>query len=74
MGQFLGEKSVYEKYRQPGNVKISFWLQPLKHYSGAAWYQKKINVPSNWNDRHAELFLERCHWETTLWVDDQLVG
>ncbi len=29
----------YEKYRQPGNVKVPFWLQPKKHYVGAAWYQ-----------------------------------
>ncbi len=30
-----------EKYRQPGNIHIPFWLTPAKHYVGAAWYQKK---------------------------------
>ena len=30
----------YEKYRQKGNIKIPFWLQPEKHYVGVAWYQK----------------------------------
>ena len=64
----------YAKYRQPGNVKISFWLQPVKYYAGIAWYQKKINVSSGWKDHPVELFLERCHWETTLWIDDRLVG
>ena len=27
----------YEKYRQPGNIKVPFWLQPERHYVGAAW-------------------------------------
>src|ERR1700722_4531946 len=30
--------TAYAKYREPGNVKISFWLQPVKHYLGPAWY------------------------------------
>jgi hypothetical protein len=29
---------VYEKFRQPGNIKVPFWLQPEKYYAGAAWY------------------------------------
>ncbi|MEP6596672.1 MAG: sugar-binding domain-containing protein, partial [Ginsengibacter sp.] len=64
----------FAKYREPGNVKVSFWLQPLKHYVGAAWYQKKINIPANWDKRFTEMFLERCHWESTVWIDDQKVG
>lgn len=64
----------FAKYREPGNVKISFWLQPLKHYVGVAWYQKKINIPASWKNKYIELFLERCHWETTLWIDDQQIG
>ena len=64
----------FAKYRQPGNIKISFWLQPLKHYVGVAWYQKKVNIPANWNKRYTQMFLERCHWESTVWIDDQKVG
>jgi len=56
----------FAKYRQPGNTKISFWLQPAKHYTGVAWYKKKVTIPVNWKGRYTELFLERCHWETTL--------
>ncbi|WP_423127913.1 sugar-binding domain-containing protein [Gaoshiqia sp. Z1-71] len=63
----------YARYREEGNLKIPFWLQPLKYYQGAAWYQKEITVPENWNDRSISLFLERCHWESRLWVDDQEV-
>jgi len=66
--------SAYAKYRQPGNIKVSFWLQPLKHYVGVAWYQKKLTIPSTWKEKNIELFLERCHWETTLWVDTMKVS
>jgi hypothetical protein len=64
----------YAKYRKPGNIKVPFWLQPVKYYKGAAWYQKTVNVPAAWKDKHLELFIERSHWETTVWVDDQQVG
>src|SRR6266498_2065306 len=57
-------KPQYAQYRQPGNIKIPFWLQPAKYYKGAAWYQKTINVPANWTSKHIELFIERSHWET----------
>lgn len=64
----------YAKYREPGNVKIPFWLQPEKYYVGAAWYQKMVAIPESWRDEFVELYLERCHWETQVWVDDQKVG
>jgi len=64
----------YAKYREPGNFKIPFWLQPLKYYRGAAWYQKEITIPNDWNGRFIGLFLERCHWESRLWVDSRLIG
>lgn len=75
----IGDSNFYKspdfaKYRQPGNVKVPFWLQPLKYYVGVAWYKKKVIIPENWGKRFTELFLERCHWETTLWVDDKKVG
>lgn len=68
------KSQAYEKYRKPENFKVPFWLQPLKHYQGAAWYQKEVTIPENWKDKQKELFLERCHWETRLWVDDKEAG
>ncbi len=62
------------KYRQPGNIKIPFWLTPLKHYVGVAWYQKEVTVPADWNNRRIMLFLERCHIQTRVWVDDREAG
>lgn len=64
----------YAKFREPGNIKIPFWLQPLKYYKGAAWYQKKVTIPDDWNGQYMGLFLERCHWESRLWVDNKEVG
>jgi len=67
-------KEEYAKYRQPGHIKVPFWLQPEKYYSGAAWYQKTVNIPASWKGKHIQLFLERSHWETTVWLDDVEIG
>ena len=37
----------YARYRKAGNIKIPFWLQPVKKYTGAAWYRKEIEIPKN---------------------------
>ncbi|MGF7080399.1 sugar-binding domain-containing protein [Mucilaginibacter sp. UYCu711] len=67
-------KPQYAKYRKAGNIKVPFWLQPEKYYKGAAWYQKTVDVPASWNEQHIELYIERAHWETTVWVDEQSAG
>jgi hypothetical protein len=64
----------YERYRQPGNIKIPFWLTPVKHYVGPAWYQKQVDVPKSWSGKRIVLLLERCHWETKIWVDGTPAG
>jgi len=63
-----------EKYRKPGNVKIPFWLTPNKHYVGAAWYQKEVTIPASWTGKRITIFLERCHIQSQVWVDDNQVG
>ena len=64
----------YERYRQPGNIKIPFWLKPVKYYKGVAWYQKEFELPSGWNEKNIILFLERPHWETTVYVNGKKSG
>lgn len=59
----------YEKYRQKGNIKVPFWLNPDKHYVGVAWYHKEIHIPSGWKERTIILEIERPHWGTTLYLD-----
>lgn len=63
-----------EKYRKPGNLKIPFWLTPAKHYTGAAWYQKDVEIPANWKGQRVVLSLEYPHSETRVWIDDVEVG
>jgi hypothetical protein len=64
----------YAKYRQPGNIKVPFFLQPEKHYMGAAWYQRDVEIPAAWRDKRVVLSLERPHWETRVWLDGRDIG
>ena len=64
----------YAPYRRPGNIKVPFWLQPDKHYQGAAWYGRTIEIPPDWPGQRITLTLERPHWETRLWLDDREIG
>ena len=43
-------------------------------YMGMAWYQCDVVIPDAWNDKEIILHLERCHWETTVYVDGQSGG
>ncbi len=46
----------------------------LHDYAGPAWYQRDIEIPAAWSGQRITLFLERCRWVTTVWVDDRLIG
>ncbi|PCJ96286.1 MAG: beta-galactosidase [Flavobacteriaceae bacterium] len=64
----------YQPYLKGDKYLFPFWLIPELHYYGAAWFQKEILVPEHWNDKHLELVLERCHWETKVWINDVEIG
>ncbi len=49
-------------------------MQPEKYYVGPAWYQRDIDIPAGWHGRRVVLTLERPHWQTTVWIDDRIVG
>jgi hypothetical protein len=42
-------------------------------YFGKAWYQKKVDIPKNWKDKHIQLTLERSKL-TKIWIDNTYVG
>jgi hypothetical protein len=63
--------TLRDHFSQPGHVEVPFLSQPPKHYLGAAWYQRDIEIPAGWKGRHFTLFLERVHWQSTVWVDDK---
>ncbi|HEX8142501.1 MAG TPA: discoidin domain-containing protein [Pyrinomonadaceae bacterium] len=68
------EREDYKAYTQPGRVKVPFLSQPPRHYLGAAWYQREIEIPQEWQGRRVVLNLERPHWETTIWIDERKIG
>lgn len=43
-------------------------------YCGQTWYQREVVIPESWREKDIVLSLERCHWETTVYVDGSLVG
>jgi hypothetical protein len=63
--------SLHEHFSQPGHVEVPFLSQPPKHYLGAAWYQRDIDIPTNWSGKHFTLFVERAHWQSKVWIDDR---
>ena len=46
----------------------------LYDYAGPAWYQRDIEIPSAWREKRITLFLERCRWVTTVWLDGKRIG
>jgi len=64
----------YKQYSTAGNVKVPFLSQPPRHYLGAAWYQRDIQIQQYMQNRRVVLTLERPHWATTVWVDGQKIG
>jgi len=67
-------KPEYLKYGKEGSLKFPFWLQPEKHFIGAALYRREFYVPSEWAGKRLILTLERVHISSTLWLDGQSMG
>lgn len=72
--KFWFEREDYKAYAAGENVRVPFLSQPPKHYLGAAWYQRDVEIPPAWRAERAVLFLERPHWSSTVWIDDKKVG
>ena len=49
-------------------------LTRIIKYEGKAWYQRKIELASSWQGKRLELFLERCHWVSSVWLDGEPYG
>ncbi|KQV55682.1 MULTISPECIES: sugar-binding domain-containing protein [unclassified Caulobacter] len=64
----------YARYRAADDFKVPFFLQPDSWYRGPAWYQRDIDIPASWRGKRVELFLERPHWETRVWIDGRALG
>lgn len=60
----------------PRNTKPPTLEGPHRNfdYAGPAWYQRDIEIPAAWQGKRVTLFLERCRWVTTVWLDDKRIG
>lgn len=67
-------RADYLDYTHPGDVKVPFLCQPPRHYLGAAWFQRDLDIPTAWQGRRLAVSLERPHWETTVWMDGREIG
>ena len=47
---------------------------PEHYYIGAAWYNKEVEIPESFEGKKIILSLERCHWESTVWLDGKNLG
>ncbi len=65
---------LFKTYVDKDHIRIPFWLQPDKHYQGAAWYQREVNIPRHLRGKELILYLERCHWKTMVWVNASYAG
>ena len=65
------ENGFGTKNTRPANYD---YLSRIVEYVGAAWYQRDLTLPDSWKGQRISLLLERCHWETRVWVDDTAAG
>lgn len=73
-GKTWADDPNYKPYLDEEKFRYPFWLISDYYYAGAAWYQKVIIIPENWSGKTIELFLERPHWETRVWVNNKYIG
>ncbi|MCP4310132.1 MAG: glycoside hydrolase family 2, partial [Bacteroidetes bacterium] len=71
--QGYGRKNIGPIKFDPGKGDYNRLVREYE-YVGPAWYQRQIEIPPEWSGKHITLFLERCHWETSLWIDGEYVG
>lgn len=64
----LAGKGIANKARHVDRLTRKF------EYMGQAWYRKNVVIPEQWKDREIILHLERCHWETTVYIDGRPAG
>jgi hypothetical protein len=74
IGMKLLSDPRFTEYIHSDDFKCPFWLTPDRHYVGKAWYQREVKIPADWQDKRIVLYLERPHWQITVWVDGLSAG
>lgn len=71
-GTVVNIKSETDNHQINKEVLLHLWRKVS--YIGPAWYQKEVDIPAGWKNKHIELFLERVIWETKVWVDGKEIN
>jgi hypothetical protein len=69
----FGKKHINGTSLYDGKPEI-YRLARKQVFIGAAWYRKTVDVPQNWNGKQVFLSLERCMWQSKLWINASYVG
>lgn len=72
-----GRDMTYSKFpsvSKPKQVDRRGFLVREHYYIGPAWYQRDLEIPSDWGDKRLRLELERVIWQSRVWVDDREAG
>nr|MDA3821268.1 glycoside hydrolase family 2 [Bacteroidales bacterium] len=60
------------------NILVPFpWgsnLSRVEDEADIAWYKRKINVDPAWKDKRVFVTIGASDWETSVWLDGQLLG
>lgn len=43
-------------------------------YMGPAWYQREITIPKEWKGKRIQIYFERTHWLSSIYVDTKEVS
>lgn len=49
-------------------------LTRLYEYMAPAWYQRDIEIPTEWEGKRIFLYMERTHWLSCVWIDTKEVS
>ncbi|MEM6321193.1 MAG: sugar-binding domain-containing protein [Bacteroidota bacterium] len=72
------EKWYDEKRTFSNKINVPFpWgsqLSGLEDEADIGWYQRTIRVDKSWRNKRTFLTVGASDWETTVWLDGQLIG
>ena len=58
--------------RVPGVWQAQF--EDLREWSGAAWYERDIDIPRSWDGRRVRMMFGAVDYFATVWVNGRLAG
>lgn len=68
LGETIFDKEIAVPF--PWGSKLS----GVEDEANIGWYSRSINVPSEWKTKKTFLTIGACDWETTIWLDGNLIG